>query len=120
MTKINIEQICSINRHDKLPNYDWKYQKPRTLVMWYDRKPNLGGYTSTDSFLGSPKELLSEQELLEKNDNVYVENNIVYWKPRLSFRMSSQQYFTKYFESVQELEQFLKEEVLFHIKTINI
>lgn len=121
MTKINIEQICSITRRDKRENDDYEYKNPPSIKMWYDRSPNEGGFVTVFTLFRSEKKLLSAAEVIEKcNNNVYVENNKVYFKPSLSFRMSSQQYITKYFESVQELEFFLEEEVLKHIKVINI
>ena len=119
MTQLNVEQICSITRHDKLENTDYAYQKP-SIKMWYDRSPNKSGFIILPKFYSS-NEILSEEDVIKLCDNnVYIENNRVFYKPRLSFRMSSQQYLVKYFETVEDLEVFLKQEILSRIQVINI
>lgn len=120
MTKINIEQICSITRMDKRQNYNYKFIKPHTFYSWFKKHYNTGGFIEEYVLSRSDNTIKETEQKIANDPNIYIEGDKVYFKPSLSFRVSSQQHFTKYFESVQELEQFLKEEVLFHIKTINI
>jgi hypothetical protein len=119
MTKINIEQICSITRRDKDQCYHYVYIEPYTIKSFFRESYHNGGFSSEYYIRNSQSIAETEREIAE-NDEIYIEDKTVYYKPRLIFTMSSEQRIVKYFESVQELEQFLKEEVLFHIKTINI
>lgn len=121
MTNINIQQICSITRQDKEENDSYEYKAPPKAVMWCDRSNNIGGFQNKLHLFRHNIELLSEQELINKLGNsVYVENDKVYYKPRLFFRMSNQSTYSKYFETVQELEDFLNQDILSNIKTITI
>lgn len=119
MTKINIEQICSITRQDKQKCDIYVYIEPFTLKSFFKKSYNKGGFSS-EYYLNGRNNINEIEKEIAECDEIYTEGKFVYFKPRLMFRMSSQQHFTKYFESVQELEFFLEEEVLKHIKVINI
>ena len=120
MTKINIEQICSITRHDKLENYNYKFIKPYTFYSWFKMHYNTGGFVENYVLSRSDNTIKETEQKIANDPDIYIEGDKVYFKPRLSFRMTSQQYFVKYFESVKELEQFLDQEILKNIKVINI
>ncbi len=119
MTKINIQQICSITRRDKDQCYHYVYIEPYTIESFFRKSYHKGGFSS-EYYLRSSQSIAEiEQEILE-NDTIYTEDKTVYYKPSLIFTMSSEQRIVKYFESVQELEQFLNQEILREIKTITI
>jgi len=120
MTKINIQQICSITRRDKQQNYNYKFIKPYTFYSWFKRHYNTGGFVENYALSRSEKTIKEIEQEIANDRELYIEGDKVYFKPSLSFRMSSQQHFTKYFESVQELEQFLNQEILREIKTTTI
>jgi hypothetical protein len=119
MTKINIQQICSITRQDRQKCNNYVYIEPYTTRSWFKQFYNRGGF-STEYYLSGRKHIDESEREIGELSELYIQGKTVYYKPNLRFRMSNQQCFTKYFESVQELEFFLEEEVLKHIKVITI
>lgn len=102
--KINPNHIVSIVKYIRyrLSYYEF-INKPATFF----RKSQIG-FMNKDF-----NTLYSLQQLTANNNNVIIEDNIVYLKPHLTYRMLDKQEFTIYFDSEEELNASYPELWLF-------
>lgn len=105
MKSINPEQICYIETFVKSKTNLYKII-PERKTWWGKVKPEC--VVGMSSLL---KDYNSIEEFLKANSNYKVEDGVIYHKPHIEMYFSNQHTITKYFESVDEMNDFIKEEL---------
>lgn len=100
--ELNSEQICVIKNYPKCPNRSFEYKPESRFLFFWKTKER---FYLNSYYAFSRKEI--ENGLIDGNE-YYIENNIVYYKPHLEFRMTNKSTYTKYFESIEELNEFIE------------
>ena len=101
MKKINLDQVCSVKICIKSVNTSYEYAKPRTFLFYFKRGE--GFYYSS---FGAPK-FMTKEEVEAENKNFYCEGQYVFYKPHIELRTSDQHYHTRFFETEQDLRNFI-------------
>lgn len=115
MTQLNVNQICSITQFNKRINHNYKYVPAYSFKSWFITKYYEGRFVRDGIFDHSD---ITLEEILKNNPDCYVEDNKIYYYPYLFFRMSNGSTYDKHFNTVLELEEFLNQKILMHIKVI--
>lgn len=108
--QINIDQICSIRTYETAICKD--YVRIKSTHSWFRRLFNLGptkeGFACRiDRAFGEYK-IYSAAELLDYDKDIVIDSdNDVLYKPYAEITMSSGKTKTKYFETTDELNQFV-------------
>lgn len=110
--KINIQQICSVEIVLNRPHSSYVFRGARRFLFWRKKE---GFY-----YLGYPNEEFITKEEIEKDGELICKDKVVYYKPYITFRMSNNMYFRKYFNSQDEVNYFMKSEEMKTIKFIEI
>lgn len=100
VTKLNPEYISELKVYYKREVNDPKY---KAASLW-----NKAGFYDVVGTFYKP------ETLLKMDPNVYIENNAIYYKPNVMFKMTSGERYFKYFENREELDRFL-----FNVNHIN-
>lgn len=110
---INIDQICEISTHPKRRNRNYRY-RPQGKNWW----GKVLMERLEDTFYGG--ESYEIDEFLKKNKNFIFEDNVVYYKPHIKMYLTNRNIETKYFETVDEMDEFLNAELKEKLNLINI
>jgi len=105
MKAINPEQICYIEAFFKSKTNLYKII-PERKTWW--------GKVKSECVVGISsllKDYNSIEEFLKEKTNFRVEDGVIYHKPHIEMYFSNQHTITKYFESVDEMNDFIKEEL---------
>lgn len=129
---INVDQIVSIKRYEavELSEYDDSYKfTPQQAIIkrrWFG--PNVtgtrpAGYTTRNYFRGEDV-FTSSQELVKKEENagkmqIGIDGK-VYWKHRVVFTMSNGEKYTKWFLSIEKMDQYINKATYGHLILSNI
>ena len=113
-----IKDIVTVQVYDIKINTYYKYHKEtikkKVYNKWYDKllfryketeETHEGFHTSYD--YDKLRTYLYSKEELEASDYI-VENNQVYFKPRIDFKFSNKDGYSRTFTTVQEAEKFLE------------
>ena len=100
--KINGAQIVSVSCFDMYESEKFEYRKEVKIFGLTIKK---AGFYTYVFFEGNRR--ISEAEIV-KDKKYRVIGNKVYFYPHCEIRMSNQQMKTKYFESVEEMNVFMK------------
>lgn len=118
--KINPNQICLVEGYVKKEYEAYEFHpKKKTKFLWFTSE-------SPDHFrkdFGDEgyMKLLNEKEVLEEEENnVIIEDNIVYHKPYIVFHMSDGDSHRKYFDTEDKLETFMATIGIHKINWINL
>lgn len=118
-TYINTAQITSIRRHDKRISQEFTLYPEKTVPATLLRKAYTEPAYVSSLFDVFDQNRSSLKNFLEKRgDEIYEENGKLYDYPYLVIRMSDGKDWTETFKSVEDLEKFLKNELLSKIHTI--
>lgn len=113
-SQFNINQCCSIRTLIRRINskYDWfEYQKK----TFWNKEQKEGFYYWPD---WDKRTYITEEEILKNNKDVFCEDKIIYYKPFLEFKMNNGEYFTRFFETESELNEFLNRDKINQIPWI--
>lgn len=110
---LNIDQICSITVYEKTVERGYEYRKAKTL-FGFQTSPSGIYYVRT---FGSPYRV-PEEIIPILYPTLYVEDNVVYFKPHVEIRMSDKTKYEKYFKNKQELEAFMQSSEIQKIKLL--
>jgi hypothetical protein len=103
MEEINIKQICSIRKFEKIENdkFVWQNRRKKSLFC----KERKEGFYYADWYYNGTF-FITEEEIL-KNKNLYIEDYVVYYKPFLKIKMSNGESYRKYFDLVEDMNDFI-------------
>jgi len=107
--KVNPQQICFVRSYFK-SRCRWYEYREESGWIWKDPA---GFYDCT----GLTPYLADKQ--VEQNKCLYVEDKIVYYKPHVELIMSNKEIIEKYFNTEQELLDFMNNEPMNHIPWVN-
>lgn len=108
ITAINVNQIVSVTKRLKVVNKNYEYRKQTiSKFLWWITVYPEGFYQKS---YGLGNDLLAPNELILKDSAVYIEGEIVYFKPYLSIRMSNNQLYEPYFENEEQLDMYVNRE----------
>ena len=101
---INRDQICTVRTFSKTQCHWYFYQK-EIKGFWHKQKE--GFYCMWDHNLYTAAEVIKC-----KHDGipVFIEDNLVYYKPHLEIRMSNQSMHRKIFETVEDMMKYVDDE----------
>lgn len=114
ISKLNVGQICSVKSFIKGRCYDYEYRKERKFLGFVTAKE---GFYETWSFRYDI--FISENDIKEKKQNVYIEGEYVFYNPFLEVRMSNQSNHRIYFKTEKELNDFMESDVMKGVNWIN-
>jgi hypothetical protein len=106
--KINVDKICVMRIYRKA-------QHP--YIEWHSAFKIFGITLSQEGFYY--RLVTSERmgvEDIESNDELYVEDKTVYYKPHVEIEMANNRTITKWFDSEPELDVFLNSDELKQVK----
>jgi len=112
-TRLNVEQICSTKTYLKTKHLRLRYREASTQFFGLIKKK--AGFYSTSSY----DDRCYTLEEFEGSTKYYVEDNVIYYKPHLEISMSNGKYFEKYFETQDDLKEFVDENYN-HLKLIDV
>lgn len=105
MKAINPEQICYIKTFVRVKT-DWYKIVPERETWWGKVKPE---YVKATSSLMNDYD--SVEEFLDEKTNYYVEHGIIYYKPHIEMYFSNKSTVTKFFETRNDMIDFIREEL---------
>lgn len=111
--KLNVGQICSVRSIINHRNKDYIYRKYKKRFILPDIKE---GYYDTyvlGDYVFTPKEKLEATRIY------FLKDEKVYYKPHLEITMSNGYAHDKYFETEQELFDFMESEPMKGVNWIN-
>ncbi len=106
ITKINVAQIVSVKVNLKAINKNYEFRETCVSSFLWIKKTYYEGFYQKSYGLGGDINV-SKEFILENNNNLYIENNIIYFKPYITVRMSNNTIYQLYFESVEALEGYI-------------
>lgn len=110
---INPEQITNVKVWIKRQNMNWQLSSVsvntvrnffRRLIGMSLLKSKHIGYTMTYDI---DYEIFSAEHVLSVEKDSYIEYDVVYYKPHIVINLSNGKYYTKYFETENELNKYL-------------
>ena len=108
--KLNIQQICSVRSYLKAENDNYEYRKAKRFLFW---KSEEGFY---QYFFGD--KVITKSEI-ESKGHLYVEGEKVFYKPHIEIRMSNQTFHCKYFDTKEQLFDFMEQAEMKNVNWIN-
>lgn len=105
MTAVNPEQICYIKTFVKSESQYYRIS-PERKTWWGKVIPE-----SVRPISALMKDYSSVKEFLDSYISYYVLDGIIYYKPHIEMYFSNNHMVTKYFESRDELNDFIKDEL---------
>lgn len=112
MDKINSAHIVRLKSFLTLTYHGYMYKPEVKFLSLLIRK---GGFYDTYRIESS---CLSKEELEIENTNLYVVDNMVYYKPHIVLFLSNSTTKTVWFKTEQELNSYLEREEIKNIKWI--
>lgn len=115
---INPEQITNVKVWIKRQNMNWHISSVsvntvrnffRRLIGMSLLKSEHIGYAMTYDI---DYEIFSAEHVLSVEKDSYIEYDVVYYKPHIVINLSNGKYYTKYFETENELNKYLDENSL--------
>ena len=113
VNKLNVEQICSVKIIVNSYSNWYVYKESKKIFSFEYQKE---GYYFTMTIEGSTYKTVEE---IEKDDRYICKNKRVYFKPHLEIKMSNGNIHKKYFETKEELYDFIDSDVMKGIKFID-
>lgn len=113
MLNINTEQICTIRVYKKALHNYYEYREQKSFFGFVTQKEGFYYVYALTPYLVSVDYILEHE-----NNNVFVEGKEVFFKPHVEIKMSNGSIYTKYFETRQELDDFLNSEYIKSLKII--
>lgn len=109
ITAINVNEVVSVTKRLKVVNKNYEYRKQiiSKFLWWITVYPE-GFY---QKFYGLGNDLLAPKELILSNNDLYIEGEVVYFKPYLSIRMSNNALYQPHFESEEQLDRYVNKEL---------
>ena len=104
MLLINPEQVTHIKTYTLCKNKWYRIIPERTT--WYGRV--VPEYVKAISGLMDDYETVND--FLKSHPNNKVIDGIIYYKPHIEITLSNKRTITKYFESIEEMSEYIKEE----------
>lgn len=115
INKLNVGQICSVKSYiEHYYNTWYQYKKAKKLFFFCLRKE---GYYFTMTLDGHKYMTVEE---IEKQGKYVCRNERVYFKPHLEIKMSDQSVHEIFFETEQELLDFMQTDVMRGVNWINL
>lgn len=110
--QINVNQISSIKSYCNVISRDYHYKKAFKFLLW-TRKEGYCTSWDVDSFF---PEILTKEEV-EDSGKYICYGEVVCWKPHVVIQMANNS-FTKYFDTKEELKEFMELDELKSVKWI--
>lgn len=111
-TKINLDQVCTINVRTKQICCDYEYRKETRFLYWVLEKEGFYYVYTLNPYRVS-------EEVISKKETLYVEDKVVYYKPHVEFKMSNDHRYEKFFDTVPQLEEFMNLPEISSLKLID-
>jgi len=111
--RINPNQICSIRVHEQLAH---------RFFVFYEEKKFLGLTTRKEGFYYTAlfeNNYYTNEVIEELYPNCFIGGMSVFYRPHIEVHMSNKQIHTKYFESIDEMHEFLNRDEYYHVKRFN-
>lgn len=114
INKSNVNQICSIKSIIN-KTYKWYvYKKAKKFFgMLYQKEGFYWTYSISGDIWQSIEEILTDKRLL-------CIDNKIYFKPHLEIKMSNGDVVAKYFETENDLMEFMESDIMKDVNWINI
>lgn len=113
INKLNVGQICSVTSYMNLYCKYYTYKEEKKLLFFTIRKE---GFYWRMALHGH--EYMTVEQI-EKSGQFVCRDKKVFYKPHLEIQMSSGNVYEKYFETVQELKDFMESDIMKEVKWIN-
>lgn len=110
MKQINAKNIVSLQVFKKYISLHYTWRPAETFLFFFHKK---------EGFYDFLNEFVSEETIL-KEGNKYIEDKLVYLKPHLDFKMTNDRTYTRYFETVEELDEFMQSPEMKEIPWVEI
>lgn len=113
ISKLNAGQICSVKSYTNSYCRYYVYKESKKFLFFTIRKE---GFYYTMTLHGHEYTTVEE---IEKSGQFVCRDKKVFYKPHLEIKMSNGEVYEKYFETEQELKDFMESDIMKEVKWIN-